>query len=83
MRPTTQEEINDAAPPASRNPFVRGAVVRLVSGGPKMTVNRIAGERVSTVFAMTSIPDATVECVWFEDSKCHRERFAVNCLVPA
>ena len=48
-------------------PFPVGTTVRLNSGGPLMTVDRIG--------------DCTVECVWFRGKEALRESFAVAALL--
>ena len=51
----------------TESPFPVGTTVRLNSGGPLMTVDRIG--------------DCTVECVWFRGKEALRESFAVAALL--
>ena len=54
-------------PRVTESPFPVGTTVRLKSGGPLMTVDRIG--------------DCTVECVWFRGKEALRESFAVAALL--
>lgn len=51
----------------TESPFPVGTTVRLNSGGPLMTVDRIG--------------DCTVECVWFRGKEALRESFAIAALL--
>jgi uncharacterized protein YodC (DUF2158 family) len=52
--------------------FKAGEVVRLKSGGPKMTVTQVGKK------AMTG--ESAVWCVWFEGTKKHEDTFAPEAL---
>jgi len=51
-----------------------GSVVRLASGGPKMTIERVAG---------ASSGDQGVHCAWFVAEVLRRDVFPAGAVVPA
>lgn len=57
--------------------FVKGDVVKLKSGGPKMTVS-MTGD-----FSFTTGIENGVQCVWFEGDKAHDKVFDVAVLEKA
>lgn len=54
--------------------FTIGDIVQLKSGGPKMTISRIVGDREEGI---------TVECQWFVDGDLRQAFFHVYAIIPA
>jgi uncharacterized protein YodC (DUF2158 family) len=78
-----QQKEKDAVSTDTTEPFARGDVVRLKTEGPKMTVERIAGD---TLFLHNTVVHSkgTVSCVWFDsDNHLCRNTFQVESLQRA
>lgn len=54
--------------------FKRGAIVRLRSGGPEMTIEKIATDPACT--------NRQAACVWFDKQRLRSGKFLLHSLVP-
>lgn len=67
--------------------FERGALVRLKSGGPTMTVDKLPGEDSGysklTLRGREKIIWTRYRCVWFQGNELKSDDFAEHLLTPA
>jgi uncharacterized protein YodC (DUF2158 family) len=64
----TEETKSPDSEQATEKPFSAGDIVKLKSGGPIMTVEKVRGD--------------TVTCVWFDGKRAHDRKFLAAMLEP-